>query len=160
MPNVFVFKPVVPKPYNVARVHSAIMNALRDEGRDTLPLLNQTISTWSDPPSMKAKVEMRGADAVMEAGPSDKGSFQGKKWFWLNYGTQVRYALLSRDWQSKTKPGSIRSGMGAGRVLLRGYKAGRHPGIDARGWVYIIEKMRSKPFQVRMQRAVAQSLRP
>lgn len=160
MPNVFQFKPVVPKAYNVAKVRQAIVTELNGEGKDTLPLLGETISTWNDPPQMGYTVRTAGADLVMEAGPKDKGSHQGKKWFWLNYGTRVRYARLSRDWKSKTTPGSIRSGMGAGRVLVRGFKAGAHPGIQARQWVAIIEKMRAKPFQRRMQRAVANGLRP
>lgn len=159
MANVFVFKPVVPKLYNVAKVRQSIMKALDTEGKHTIPYLNVTVSTWNGKPTMGYKVEMKGNHAVMEAKPQGTGK-DVLKWWWLAYGTQVRYARLSRDWKSKTRVGVLRPGPGQGRVVLRGRRAGAHRGIDARNWVQIIEKMRRRPFFDAMTRAIRNGLKP
>lgn len=159
MPNFFRVTPIKPGIYDVSRVRGNIIEALRDEGRDTLLPLSITIQNWNDPPRMSFQITQTADMAMMEAGPTPKTSHQAKKWFWLNYGTRVRYARLSRDWVSKTSPGSLRSGFGRGQVLKRGYKAGRHKGIDPRGWVDIIEKMRAKRFRARIALAIATGLR-
>ncbi len=58
-------------------------------------------------------------------------------WWYLNKGTSVRRALLSRDWQSKTKPNWLGSGSGSGRVILIS-KRFNFPGIKARNWQTIV----------------------
>lgn len=155
--GVFAFKAVKPQAIKVAQVRGSILAALNAEKVYALSLLNQTIATWNEPPTMKAEISYRGGDVAMVAGPSGD-LFLAKKWMWLDQGTRVRFAQLSKDWVSKTSPGSLRSGAGAGMVLARGHKAGAHRGIEARHWSELINKMIKKGFQRRIQEAVTRGM--
>ena len=65
---------------------------------------------------------------------------------WLNNGTSIRWALMSNDWSSKTRPNSTNVGAGSGRAVLRGQSAmqakgmGARPGIEARNFDEAIQK--------------------
>ena len=52
-------------------------------------------------------------------------------WQLLDRGTNVRFMQLSHDWQSKTQPGRLSSGAGAGRKLGLDFEDAK-PGIEAR----------------------------
>lgn len=54
-----------------------------------------------------------------------------KPYIFINWGTTVRYAQLSPDWKSKSQPGQLPSGPGAGRVLFID-KSRPKPGIKPR----------------------------
>ena len=56
---------------------------------------------------------------------------------WVDRGTRIRYATMSGDWKSKTKPNVISSYAGRGRVLFVSRKRPR-PGIEARNFRDII----------------------
>ncbi len=51
---------------------------------------------------------------------------------YVSRGTRIRWALMSRDWQSKTAPGRFRPGPGRGRVVIAGRGAMQRRGIAAR----------------------------
>lgn len=157
MPNgVFVVKGIKPNKLKVKEVRLEILNALRAEGRDVVKELRKTTATWSgEKPDFEAIIGLSGEDASVFAGPT--GSEMGaKKWRWLDAGTRIRWALMSRDWRSKTRPGFVGSGPGAGRVLLAGRRAmtrrniAPRPGIQARGWSELIQKRRKRKFRDRI----------
>lgn len=52
---------------------------------------------------------------------------------YINFGTDVRRALLTPDWVSKTQPGVIGSGAGAGLVVTAS-RSFQFPGIQARNF--------------------------
>jgi len=157
---VFLMKPVVPKAlFDEKAFRGRIAQALLQEKRRLIQLLNMTISTWDDPPKMVGATAYRTGNPTVTAGPPDDGSIQSKKWMWLNQGTSVRYADLSPDWQSKTSPGVVHAGMGAGQVLRRGHNARRHKGIEARNWSTIIANMERDNFQRLIYRAIQESLK-
>lgn len=55
----------------------------------------------------------------------------------ISRGTRVRYAVMSRNWISKTKPGRWHSTPGRGHVVIISRKIAR-PGIKARGFEKIV----------------------
>lgn len=64
-----------------------------------------------------------------------------KKWWYLNEGTDVRYATMSSEFRSKTKPGRRKSGKGSGPPdPLFVNKAVPRPGIEKRNWQNDINK--------------------
>lgn len=73
-------------------------------------------------------------------------------YYFLDRGTRVRYATMDREFRSKTKPGRIRSGMGAGNpdpiYVNRGVP---RPGIEARRFTDMIYKRRIGKFQDAMR---------
>ncbi len=158
--SVFLFKAVKPKQLSVASVRGNILNALLSERRHAIELLNQTITTFTNPPAMVGDISYKGGDVAMIAGPSGNDEAV-KNWHRLDKGTSVRYAVMSRDWQSKTARGRLQSGRGAGRVVARGRRAVPNPmpGIQARGWTPMINKMMKRGFQRKIQRAVTDGIR-
>jgi len=73
---------------------------------------------------------------------------------YLEKGTRVRRALMSRDWVSKTKPRVVGSFAGRGRVLFISRKLNR-PGIQARGWSKIIHDRLQPGAANRLRRTLA-----
>lgn len=149
----FAFRPIVPRAYNVAAMRDRVRALLDEEGQIDKRLMQTTVENWNEPPGFETTVTL-GRDGVADTHPTGANA---KKWYYLQFGTSVRYAALSQPpdkWESKTKVGTLRSGPGAGRVLKTGYKAGAHRGIDPRGWIQIIVKMRRKPFADKAQRVL------
>lgn len=72
----------------------------------------------------------------------------------LDKGTRVRRALMSRDWVSKTKPRFIASYNGRGQVLFISRKLNR-PGIQAREWSKIIHDRLQPGAANRLRRTLA-----
>lgn len=48
----------------------------------------------------------------------------------INYGTSIRWAVMSSDWRSKTRPGSIRPRSGRGKPVVIGRRAMTRRGIS------------------------------
>jgi hypothetical protein len=137
---------------NIRRVEAEIMKELAAEGRDDAEMFNKTTATWKhEKPTFRPEVGHRGSDGYVrtEARGSSKGV---KKYGWLDRGTRVRWAIMSGNWRSKTRPGYITSYRGAGRVLVAGKRRMRRPrpGIKAREFSPTIFKRRLPKFKKRM----------
>ena len=148
MAELVQIKAIKPKVMNLKRVREELLKAARAEGKETQKLYEQTVATWKgDKPFFESLISLMRNDATVLTGPN--GSEMAlKKFKFLDEGTSVRWALMSSDWQSKTRPGVLKSGRGAGRVIVVGKRWMRRPrpGIKARGWTEKIGKQRHKPF--------------
>ncbi len=141
-------KAIKPQKMKLKEVRLEMLNALRKEGTQTEKLLDQTWATWKgDKPKSESLIGLTGKDATLLTGPVGS-DLAVNKWVWLNEGTRIRWALMSSDWKSKTRPGKLKSGGGRGRVVVAGKRAMKRPrpGIQARGWTEIIAKRRRRPF--------------
>lgn len=138
------------------RVRAEILNALKEEGREIKRELTEDVTgTWREhkPNFSEPVVRYAGGDAlVMVAYGQDEA---GDVFRFLDEGTRIRYAKLSPDWVSKTAPGKLKSGQGAGHVMRRGYEAGPHPGIKARGWTDLIKQKHAFSMAIRIRYAIA-----
>lgn len=155
----FVFKGIKPQQLKVDAIRLEILNELRKEGTVQKKELDKTTATWKGAkPTFKTLTGLSrglGGGASVATGPG--GNTEGaNKWHWLNGGTKKRWALMSGNWKSKTKPGSFKSGGGRGRVVVVGrrHMARPQPGIKARGWADKLQKQRKKPFTLRMIKAM------
>lgn len=141
-----------PKRMNIRKIEQAILSELAAEGEDDAALFEATTKTWKhEKPSFRPKVGRRGNDAVVRTAPG--GNSKGMaKYRWLDQGTRVRWAIMSRGWRSKTRPGYLTSYKGAGRVVAVGKRRVRRPrpGIKAREWTPTIQKRRTPKFKKRM----------
>ena len=153
-------KAIKPKRLKVDAIRLEILNALRKEGTEHKKILRKTVETWhGEKPKFETLIGLSGSDATAITGPvgSDKAV---NKWHWLNGGTKIRWALMSRDWRSKTTPHKYQSGRGSGRVLIAGRRAMQargirpRPGIKARGWSEDLTKQRKRPFTRAMIKAM------
>lgn len=97
---------------------------------EALPLFAKTTATWNQQPTFTPQPTARGWTIVVDP---------AFPYGWVNKGTRVRYALMSKDWKSKTKPNVIASYRGSGKMLFVSRKRPR-PGIVARNFSDIILK--------------------
>lgn len=155
----FVVKAIKPQRLNVDGFRQEILNELRAEGRDHRKALKPTVATWKgEKPKFESLIGLeRGSagSASVLTGPtgSEKAVW---KWRWLDEGTRIRWALMSRDWKSKTRRRVFGSFRGRGRVVIAGRRAMQRrnirprPGIKAREWSVTLMKRRRRPFTRRM----------
>jgi hypothetical protein len=167
MSTIFLVKGIKPAKLNIDAYRLEILNQLRAEGRVQKKELDKTTRTWKgEKPKFETLVglERPPGSASVLTGPS--GSDKAvNKWVWLNGGTRIRWALMSKDWQSKTRPRWFGSGRGSGRVLIAGKRAmtrrgiAPRPGIEARGWSEDLQKRRKRPFTRGMVKAMQRASR-
>jgi hypothetical protein len=117
-------------------MRNALYESLRLLARGVSTKLRSTTDTWNGakpdfPRSGGIHIKTTGDDVFIEIVPT--GDQEGiNKWVWLDEGTDVRLAFMSKDWVSKTEPGRFRSGSGTGEVLF--IRKQSTDFIEARGW--------------------------
>ena len=138
-----------------------IRNALEEEVEEIDKLYHLFYDPWDGKkPSMVKEVIIRGGDAYGEVSTRGRTGEKGnRKLLWLDDGTQVRWAVMSDDWQSKTVPGRIQSRRGGGHVRARGKRATQSarrgkPGLEPRNVSINIAKERKQPFQASVNDAI------
>ena len=86
-------------------------------------------------------------------------------YFYVSAGTRIRWALMSSDWKSKTRPGRLKPGSGGGRVVVAGRRYMQRkgipprPGIRARNFDKQIVKRDGPKIQKLFDRNIAQAAR-
>jgi len=161
MPTTFLFKGIKSPKLQTDAIRLELLNALRKEGRIQVKELDKTTKTWNgEKPKFESLIGLdRKEGASVLTGPtgSDKAI---NKFLWLDKGTKIRWAVMSGNWKSKTKPGNFRAGAGRGYVVIagRGAMSKRNirarPGIKPRGWTEKLQKQRKRPFQKSMVKAM------
>lgn len=138
--------------FDTGTVTKQLRAALAEEARVHRAMLKVTTDTWLGPkPRFASEVTASRKALKVRTGPTGYG-LGAKKWMWLERGTSVRWALMSRNWQSKTMPGYLGSGGNPGRVVIVGKRAmmkrriAPRPGIKPRNWIAEVVKARTRPF--------------
>lgn len=132
MPVVLVKKPLDPN-IRTRQVADEVQQTLRFYGDVSAKRRQSVVSGWENEKpgffEITKNVRNKITLEIRMGGPE----FGKKKWVWLSFGTKVRYAPLTDDFQAKTKIGSFFSGSGRGGVDHDGdWRA--YPGIKARNW--------------------------
>lgn len=127
--------------------------ALRKTGKALDKRLSETTKTWEgEKPKFQTAIHLTTKEAWLQ--PMASGPAKGiAKWRWLDEGTRVRYAIMSRDWQSKTTPGFVGSGPGRGRRVFVDVD-NPQPGIKPRRWSKIVLKEFRREFSAAMRAAL------
>jgi hypothetical protein len=112
----------------------------------------QSYKTWQHKPYFQSKVYSTSDEIIGMTWTTGQPS-KSNPYPWIERGTKVRYALLSPDWQSQTKPGKLVSSPGRGKVILVS-RAHPRPGIKARNFTSIVKKNALKSFPRRMEGAL------
>lgn len=108
-----------------ARLLGAQQKGGKQIGREALRRWRRVTANWHHQPEFEVEVNVSPDGVEVLSGSDDQilGFVSG--------GTSVRRAVMSADWQSKTRPGSMTSGPGSGRVVFIGSNIVR-PGIEPR----------------------------
>ena len=130
-------------------VEQAARNALMVEARQQIKLFERTTAYWRHQVDFDWKIESMGDVLQLSVFTDDK------IYFFLNYGTSVRYATMSSEFQRKTNPGSLRSNRGRPPFdpLYVSRKRPRR-GIEARMWTDQIFDLRRPIFIKNITKAV------
>lgn len=120
--------------------------AYADEAQAVVLDYQETTKTWQDKPEFKITVK---ADP-----PARDVHTESDIYRFLDLGTRVRYATMSKDFRAKTQPGVIGSFTGRGRMLYVSRKHPR-PGIKAREFTKNIQKRSKYRMQERVNKAIA-----
>jgi len=145
-------KGIKPAKMRVDNIRFEMMRELEKQGKETEREFEKTVESWKgDKPKFESLTNLTGSDAELLTGPTGNKKALDK-FKWLDEGTGIRWAVMSKDWQSKTRRRFVGSGSGRGRVVIMGRRAmqKRHiaprPGIEAREWTPTIQARRKPKF--------------
>jgi hypothetical protein len=160
------FSVLIPKKLNVsgmiAPIRDAAIKAALDMGKD----LTAVTKTWKgDKPRIQTEAKLVPAGTPPASGfhssftasawVREDGTMGAKKFLWLDKGTKVRYAHMTKGFVPKTRAGQLNSWAGKGKMLFVNKKRPL-PGIKARNFTVALRKKWEKPtmFRARMAAAV------
>lgn len=121
------------KPLNMGMIRAAEKVALKEAKTLALSLYAKTTRTWVTPTKFSARKTTKGLSILVN----------NKNYIYIDRGTSVRYATMTKGFKAKTKVGVLYSYQGAGRVAFVN-KAKPKPGIQARGFTVKIDKAVTK----------------
>lgn len=145
-------KGIKPAKMRIEAIRQEMLRALKEQGKETEREFDKTVATWNgDKPKFESLVNLTGDSAELLTGPTGSKKALDKFKF-LDEGTRIRWAVMSKDWQSKTRRRFVGSGSGRGRVIIMGRRAMQRrriaprPGIEAREWTPTIQARRKPKF--------------
>lgn len=164
--NPVKFRAIIPKPLSVngmdAEIRDAVIQAAKDMGKD----LEAVTRTWKDAkpviqteavlvPAGQAPSTTCHSSYTATAYPKNDGSRGYAKFVWLDLGTAIRYAVMSKGFVPKTRAGQLQSWAGKGKML---FVSKKHPmpGIKPRNFIKALKERWNKPtmFKARMSAAL------
>jgi len=107
--------------------------------------LTKLVSTWRHRPLFQYKTKMIGDEYSVTITVDDE------IFYYLDQGTEIRYATMTNDFVAKTTPGSLRSGRGAGGLYKVDIEDPK-PGITARNFLGTLREKREDKFNRNMER--------
>jgi len=119
---------------------------MRKEAGVIQRMFERTTGTWESRPIFS--IEQDRDNESVSIGTEDL------IYFFLNYGTAERYAVMSSDFSAKTAPGVIGSGQGRGGAVIVGANSPIMEGIEARLWTKEIIKRREPKFVKNMNEEI------
>lgn len=167
--SIFLVKIFRGEAFKTGVIAQTIRSDMRTYSRKVIESLEETTENWQHAkptfevertrvaPSFSQKIEL-----TVGLGGSKKGQ---KKWVWLNEGTDVRHAVMSKDFRPKTRVGTTKTGSGHPPYKPEFVsKAILMPGIEAREWTRVITNRHMKgrggveSFSAAMQKALNRGL--
>lgn len=125
-----VVRPILPSSVQEDRVRLNLLTAIARVAADAKRDLQRTTANWNHRVtfSVSKTLSRRAADYGFTITTDDP------IWGFLNEGTEVRYAIMTQDFEAKTQPDVLDSGEGHG-----GFDHwGQAEGIEARNWSKIL----------------------
>ena len=105
------------------------------------------VNTWDDKPEFEQITQSTREDIAVLVG-TDNRIFG-----YLDRGTRVRHAVMSPDFEAKTRPGELRSYPGKGGVVFVSRNINLL-GIEGRGWTRVMTRKYKKPYQRKVEQAL------
>lgn len=126
-----------------ARYLRAVENALDGAARGAQVDFEATVETWKEKPEFR--IEARPFYRLI--------STDNEIYGYVNHGTRVRRAVMTRDFFPKTRHRALRSNKGKGGVVFIGKKINQ-PGIEAREFDKAVKEKWDGELPRTLQRAI------
>lgn len=128
-------------------VLDAIKKELERENGIRRRMLEKTVRTWTNKPDFEER--------IVDTPKTLRGEVvtTNKIYRYVNDGTSVRHAVMSRDFKAKTQVRVLGSRRGRGGVVFISRKIKR-PGIKAREFTKEVARRRKSPYQTNMARVI------
>lgn len=139
------------KLFDDARFRRDLMALNQQHARQIKRSFERTTRTWEEKVEFQQHVEVR-QDSVVAVYTTNR------IYGFVSGGTSVRRALMSPDYDPKTKPGVLDSFPGAGHVVFISRKLAL-PGIEARRFPALVEKKHAKRYWRDVESAIRQAAR-
>ncbi len=122
-------------------------------GKLTVAEMKKTTATWNDTePTFETEID----GDTLTVGPTDDED--GDIWRYLEEGTEVRYAIMTEDFEPKTTPNVVGSSAGVGGLAFIDLD-NPQPGIESRNWTEIIGDELEPKFTKDVQKYLKRTLR-
>lgn len=146
----FHFFEISPGPFRYGRLISALTTGVFRVGRRMKRDYDKTVATWKIKPEFEMLTQRTSSIASVLVGTDNR------IYAYVNNGTSVRYATMSKNWDSKSRVRVIGSFPGRGR---REFVSKFHPqrGIAAREWSQVIERKYERDFRDSMGIAMGEA---
>jgi hypothetical protein len=142
------------KPFQSSVFREEMLVAAKEIEKQALEDFKRTTATWTNKPKFSVKVDQgSGVGGIRIQVATDDAAYG-----YVDKGTKVRYATMSKDWVSKTEPNVIQAFPGKGKKLFVNKKYPR-PGIKARNFSKIIAKTTQKELSRVAKNALARAAR-
>lgn len=115
-------KAIKPKNMNVSAFRQSVERGLDSGAKVIKSSFEETTATFRRKPPVRIRARL--AYRLIWVDDEIYG--------YISKGTPIRWAIMSKDWRSKTKPGRLRPGPGRGRVVVAGRRRMQKLGIPAR----------------------------
>lgn len=141
-----VVRPILPSSVREDQVRLNMLTAIARVAADAKRDIRRTTAHWNHRVTFTVNktLSRRAADYGFTITTDDL------IWGFLNEGTEVRYAVMTRDFEAKTQPNVLDSGEGHG-----GFDHwGQADGIEARNW----SRMLAAQYEPILRDAVAQAM--
>lgn len=136
----------------VREIRGYLLNALKESEKGTREDLAAVTRTWRHKPRFITLFRFAGGDVFLNV-VTDDAIF-----IWLNDGTRVRYAHMTRNFKRKSEPRFIGSNPGAGGLAYVSTRVPPEPGIQAREWTTVIQEKQQTALNQRVNDAIVRGL--
>jgi hypothetical protein len=159
-----VFTAITPPKLNIRGFREELLDELKKEGATQRRLLARTTTGWNDRPKFESDISLTRSGAELRTYPT--GSEDAvNHWIWTDQGTPP-HTITARNapalrfqagYTPRTKVRKYTSGQSKRFGAWRRPVTVHHPGTTAREWSVDLSERRKKPFQQRMEAAMARA---
>lgn len=149
-----LFRPIKPgTKFRSSVFRETVASATRATLKEVRHDFDKTVRTWRTKPTFKEEVRVGALARGKGPGVSLSVTTDSDIYKFVDEGTRVRYATMSKDFRAKTKPNVIGSGGGRGKLLFVNKRRPR-PGIKARNFSKLIKQKWQGKFRADMRAAL------
>lgn len=148
-----VIKPA--RPFQSSIFRDEIEKAVKAVALEIQKDFERTVATWKDKPDFEIETKTGAAASGIKITVTPDPE---KPYLFVDKGTKVRYATMSKDFEAKTDPNVIQAFPGKGKMLFVNKKRPR-PGIKARNFSKIIAKTNKAELAREVKNALARAAR-